>query len=122
MWVVNVVLIFAAIAVVGWLVWNYGDELTNALGVLFTGGHSVLLALGVLLVEALKAAVIAALIGAACGLIFKVAGAPDATTKAAAISIAALVFALLLLKALWDIFTNLRWRIRHELRNRYRKR
>lgn len=122
MWIVNVVLIFAAIAVVGWLLWNYGDELTNALGVLFTGGQSILLALGVLLIEALKAALISALIGVACGLVFKVAGAPDPTTKAAAISIAALVFAGLMLRALWDIFTNLRRRIRHELHNRYRKR
>lgn len=122
MWVVNVILIFAAIAFVGWLVWNYGGELTKALGVFLTGSQSVLFALGVLLVEALKAAFIAALIGAAFGLIFHVAGAPLPTTKATAISIATLAFALLMLKALWENFNNLRWSIRNEIRNRYRRR
>src|SRR5919202_4664162 len=109
MWVVNVVLIFAAIAVVGWLVWSYGGELSNAFGTLLSGGKSVLLALGVLLVEAVKAAFIAALIGAAFYLIFYVARAPQPTTQATALSVASLAFALLMLKALWENFNNLRW-------------
>lgn len=122
MWVVNVILILAAIAVMGWLLWSYGGELNKALGIFFTGGQSVLFALGVLLVEALKAAVISAVVGAASYGIFYVARAPQSTTKSAAITIAALAFTLLMLKALWENLNNLRWSIRNEIRNRYRKR
>lgn len=122
MWVVNVVLISTAIAVGGWLVWNYGDELSKGFGVFLLSGQSVIVALGVLLVEALKAAIFAALGGGAFFLIFKVAGAPEAITKSVAMSIASLVFALLTLKALWENFYYLRQRIRHDVRNRYRKR
>ncbi len=122
MWVANVILIFAAIAFMGWLLWNYGDDLTNVLGTFLSGAKSVLFALGVLLVEAVKAAAIAALVGGAFYLIFYVARAPQATTQATAISVAALAFALLMLKALWENFNNLRWSIRNEIRNRYRKR
>ena len=122
MWVVNVIIIFAAIALLGWLVWSYGGELSNAFGTLFSGAQSALFALGVLLIAALKAALIAALIGAVIYLIFYVAGAPRPTTQSAAISVAALAFSLLLLKALWENFNNLRWSIRNEIRNRYRRR
>lgn len=122
MWVVNVVVIVAAIALVGWLLWRYGGELSNAFGVILLGSQSVLFALWFLLVEAFKAAVIAALAGGAFGLIFFVAGAPQSTTKAVALSIAALAFTLLMLKALWENLNNLRWSIRNEIRNRYRKR
>jgi hypothetical protein len=122
MWLINVILIFGAIAFISWLLWNYGGELAQALGVLFSGGQSILFALGVILVEAVKAAIIGALGGGAVGLIFFVAGAPEVTTKAVALSIACLIFTLLLLKALWENLNNLRWSIRHEIRNRYRKR
>lgn len=122
MWVINVILIVTAIAVASWLLWSYGGELTKAFGVFLTGGQSVLFALGVLLVEAVKAAAIAAVVGAAIYGIFYVAGAPKATTQSAAISLGALGFALLLLKALWENFNNLRWSIRNEIRNRYRRR
>lgn len=121
MWVVNVVLIFAAIAFFGWLLWSYGGEMTDALGVFLLGGKSVVFALGVLIIEALKAAVIAVVIGTPVGLIFYVAGAPQPTTKAVAFSVAGLAFALLMLKALWENFNNLRWSIRNEIRNRYRR-
>lgn len=121
MWVVNVVLIFAAIAFISWLLWSYGGEMNDALGVFLLGGKSVLFALGVLFIEAIKAAVISVVIAAPVGLIFFVAGAPELTTKAVAISIAALAFALLMLKALWENFNNLRWSIRNEIRNRYRR-
>lgn len=122
MWVVNVILICAAIAFIAWLLWNYGDELLNALGALRSGSQSILFALGVLLVQAVKAALIAAVVGGAFYLIFYVAGAPQHTTKTAGISAATLAFALFMLKALWENFNNLRWSIRNEMRNRYRKR
>lgn len=122
MWIVNVVLIFAAIAFISWIVWNYTEGLTNAFSVFLSSSQVVLFALGILLFEAFKAAILAAVIGGAVGLIFFVAKAPEPTTKAAAISIAALAFALLMLKALWNIFHNLRWGIRNEIRNRYRRR
>lgn len=122
MWVVNVVLIFAAIAFVSWLVLSYGEEMTRALGVIFSSGQSVLVALGVMLVEAFKAAIKAALVGGVFYLIFFVAGAPATTTQSVAISIAGLTFFLLMLKALWENLNNLRWTIRHEVRNRYRRR
>ena len=122
MWVINVILIFSAIALVSWVLWNYGGELGQALGVVFSGGQSVLFALGVIVVEAVKAAILGALGGGVFGLIFFVAHAPEPTTKAVALSIACLIFALLLLKALWENLNNLRWTIRHEIRNRYRKR
>lgn len=122
MWVVNVILIFTALAVTSWLLWSYGGELTKAFGALFSGGQSVLFALGVLLIEALKAAVIAAVVGGGFYLIFQVAGAPVSTTQTAGISAAALAFTLLMLKALWENYNNLRWSIRNEIRNRYRKR
>ncbi len=122
MWVVNVILIFSAIGVVGWLLWNYQQELTNAFAVLITGCESLIFATGFILVEAVKAAVMGAVVGGVFGLIFFVAKAPQSTTKAAAISIATLVFALLVLKAMWENFNNLRWSIRHEIRNRSRRR
>lgn len=122
MWVVNVILILTAIAVMGWLLWSYGGELNKALGIFFTGGQSVLFALGVLLVEALKAAVVSAAVGASFYGIFYIARAPQSTTKSAAIALAALAFTLLMLKALWENLNNLRWSIRNEIRNRYRKR
>ncbi|MBW4548962.1 MAG: hypothetical protein KME25_31845 [Symplocastrum torsivum CPER-KK1] len=122
MWVVNVILIFSAIAVLGWLLWNYRQQLTNAFGVLVSGCESLIFATGFILVEAVKAAVIASVVGGIFGLIFFVAKAPHSTTKAAAISIATLVFALLVLKAMWENFNNLRWSIRHEIRNRSRRR
>lgn len=122
MWIVNVILIFAAIACVSWLVWSYGEELARAFSVLFSGGQSILIALGVMLVAAVKAAFISALVGGAFALIFYVAGAPKQTTQSVAISIAGLAFSLLMIKALWENLNNLRWSIRHEIRNRYRKR
>ena len=122
MWVVNVILIFSAIGVVSWLLWNYQQELTNTFAVLITGCESLILATGFILVEAVKAAVIAAVVGGIFGLIFFVAKAPQSTTKAAAISMATFVFALLVLKAIWENFNNLRWSIRHEIRNRSRRR
>jgi len=122
MWIINVALIFAAIALSSWFLWNYGYELTNALGVFFSGFHSLLIALAFILWEAVKAAVIAALIGAVFGLIFFVAGAPNHITQAVALGIAGLTFALLMLRALWENLNNLRWSIRNEIRNRYRKR
>jgi hypothetical protein len=122
MWVVNVILIFAALALVSWLLWSYGGELTKGLGVFLTGGQSVLFALGFLLVEAVKAAVIAAIVGAIFYGIFQLAGAPQSTTRVTAISAAALAFSLLMIKALWENINNLRWSIRNEIRNRYRRR
>jgi hypothetical protein len=122
MWVVNVILIFSAIGLVSWLLWNYQQELTNTFAVLITGCESLILATGFILVEAVKAAVIAAVVGGIFGLIFFVAKAPQSTTKAAAISMATFVFALLVLKAIWENFNNLCWSIRHEIRNRSRRR
>lgn len=122
MWVVNVVLIFSAIAFVSWLLWNYHQHLTNAFAVLISGCESLIFAAGFILFEAVKAAIVAAVVGSIFGLIFIVSKAPQPTTKAVAISVACLVFALLVLKALWENFNNLRWSIRHEVRNRYRKR
>lgn len=122
MWVVNVVLIFAAIALVSWLVWNYGQELATAFGLLFSGSQTVLVALGVILVEAVKAAIMGAIVGGAFYLIFLVAGAPVATAKSVAISVGGLAFFLLMLKSLWENLNSLRRTIRHEVRNRYRKR
>ena len=119
MWVINVILICTAIAVVGWLLWNYGDELVNALGVIFSGSQSVLLALVALLIEAFKGAIFAALTGGAIYLIFRLAGAPEHTTNLVGMGVAAITFALFMLKALWDNFNNLRWRMRHEIRNRF---
>lgn len=122
MWVVNVILIFSAIALISWLLWNYGEELTKALSVMLSGCESVVFAIGVILFEAIKAAIIAALIGAVFGLIFFVARAPEPTIKAVALSIACLAFSLLMIKILWENFNNLRWSFRHAIRNHYRKR
>ncbi|MFB8789164.1 MAG: hypothetical protein U7123_10010 [Potamolinea sp.] len=121
MWVLNVILIFALIGSVSWLLWNYGDNLTKAISVLFSGSQSILFVLGILLVDAVKAAFISAAVGGIFGLIFFVARAPEITTKSVAFSIACLVFSLLMLKALWENLNNLRYSIRHEIRNRYRK-
>ncbi len=121
MWVLNVILIFALIGSVSWLLWNYGDNLTKAISVLFSGSQSILFVLGILLVDAVKAAMIATVVGGAFGIIFFVARAPEITTKSVAFSIASLVFSLLMLKALWENLNNLRYSIRNEIRNRYRK-
>jgi len=122
MWIVSITLIFAAIAFVSWLLWNYRNELTQALGVVFSGSQSILLALGTILVEAVKASIIAAIAGGIFALILIVSKAPESTIKGVALSIACLTFALLMLKVLWENFNNIRWSIRHEVRNRYRKR
>ena len=122
MWLVSITLTFAAIAFVSWLLWNYRNELTQALGVLLSGSQSILLALGTILVEAVKASIIAAIAGGIFALILIVSKAPESTIKGVALSIACLTFALLMLKVLWENFNNIRWSIRHEVRNRYRKR
>ena len=122
MWVVNVILIFGAIAFIGWFVWNYGDELSKASTTMFSGGQALLVAIGVIFLAAVKAAIIAALVGGVFGLIFLVAGAPNPLPKAVGFSIACLSFALLMLKALWENLNDLRRTMRHEVRNRYRKR
>jgi hypothetical protein len=122
MWLVSVTLIFAAIAFVSWLLLKYWNELTQALGVLLSGGQSILLAIGIILVEALKAAITAAIAGGIFALILFVSKAPESTIKAVALSIACLTFALLMIKVLWENFNNIRWSIRHEVRNRYRQR
>jgi hypothetical protein len=122
MWLVSITLIFAAIAFVSWLFWNYRNELTQALGVLFSGGQSILLAIGIILIEAVKASIIAAIAGGIFALILFVSKAPESTIKAVALSIACLTLTLLMLKVLWENFNNIRWSIRHEFRNRYRKR
>lgn len=122
MWVVNVILIFGAIAFVGWFLWNYGDELGQGLSTMFSGGQALLFALGIILFAAVKAAIIAAVVGGVFGLIFFVAGAPKPLPNAVGFSIACLIFALLMLKALWENLNDLRRTMRHEVRNRYRKR
>jgi preprotein translocase subunit SecG len=122
MWVFNVILIFAAVAFFNWLLLNHGGALANALGVFLAGCQSALLAIGVILLEAIKAAVVSALIGGAMALIFWVAGAPEPITKGVATVTACLAFTLLLLKALWENLNNFRWTMRHEVRNRYRRR
>jgi hypothetical protein len=122
MWLVSVTLIFAAIAFVSWLLWNYRNELTQALGVLLSGGQSILLAIGIIFVEAVKASILAAIAGGIFALILFVSKAPESTIKAVGLSIACLILALLMLKVLWENFNNIRWSIRHEVRNRYRKR
>lgn len=123
MWSVIVILIFAAaIAPMGWLLLRYERDVGKAFGVFLSGCQSVLFAIGVILIEAVKAAIVAALIGGGVGLICFFAKVQEPTTKAVAISIAGLIFTLLVLKALWENFNNLRWSIRNEIRNRYRKR
>src|SRR4028119_1735248 len=122
MWLVSITLTFAAIAFVSWLLWKYWNELTQALGFLLSGGQSILLAVGIILVEAVKAAIIAAIAGGIFALILFVSKAPESTIKAVALSIACLTFALLMLKVLWENFNNIRWSIRHGVRNRYRQR
>jgi hypothetical protein len=121
MWVLNVILIFALIGSVSWLLWNYGDNLTKAVGLLFSGSQSMLFVIGALFIDAVKAAFISAAVTGIFLLIFFVARAPEITTKAVAFSIACLVFSLLMLKALWENLNNLRYSIRNEIRNRYRK-
>ncbi|MGB5962386.1 MAG: hypothetical protein WBG73_17090 [Coleofasciculaceae cyanobacterium] len=74
-----------------------------------------------ILIEAVKAAIIAAPVGGAVGLIFFLAKAPEAITKAVALSVACLIFALLVIKAIWENLHNLTWSIRHEVRNRDRR-
>lgn len=122
MWVVNVILIFGALIFIGWLVWSYGDELIKATGTMFSGGQALLVAIGVILLAAVKAAIIAALVGGFFGVIFSVAGAPKPLPNAVGFSIGSLSFALLMLKALWENLNDLRRTMRHEVRNRYRKR
>jgi len=121
MWIVNVSLIFLALAFLSWLLFNYQHQLSTALGILWTGCQSVVFALGMILIEAIKAALIATPVGGGVGLIFFLAKAPEATTKAVALSIACLIFALLVVKAIWENLHNLTWSIRHEVRNRSRR-
>jgi hypothetical protein len=122
MWIVNVSLIFLAIAFCSWLLFNYHDQLSAALGILWSGCQSILFALGMILIEAIKAALIAAPVGGGVALIFFLAKAPETITKAVGSSIACLIFALLVVKAIWENFQNITWTIRHEVRNRSRRR
>ncbi len=93
MWIVNVALIFFALTFLGWLFFNYHYQINIALSILWSGCQSVLFAVGVILIEAVKAALIAAPIGGGVALIFFLAKAPEAITKAVALSIACLIFA-----------------------------
>lgn len=122
MWIVNVALIFFALAFLGWLFFNYHSQINIALSILWSGCQSVLFAVGMILIEAVKAALIAAPIGGGVALIFFLAKAPEAITKAVALSIACLIFALLVVKAIWENIHNITWSIRHEVRNHYRRR
>ncbi len=122
MWIVNVVVISAAIACISWFFLNYGHDLNKATGMLLSASQSVLFAIGFILFEATKAAIVSALAGGLLGLVFVVAGAPDQTSQIAATSVACLTFFLLLIKVVLDNLNNLRWSIRNEVRNRYRKR
>ncbi|MGC1393900.1 MAG: hypothetical protein WA828_06425 [Coleofasciculaceae cyanobacterium] len=121
MWIVNVSLIFLAIAFCGWLLFNYHHQLSTVLGILWAGCQSIIIAFGMILIEAVKAAIIAAPVGGAVGLIFFLAKAPETITKAVALSVACLIFALLVIKAIWENLHNLTWSIRHEVRNRDRR-
>jgi hypothetical protein len=121
MWIVNVSLIFLAIACFGWLFFNYQHQLSAALGILLSGCQSVLFAFGMILIEAVKAAIIAAPVGGGVALIFFLAKAPQSTTKVVALSVACLIFALLVIKAIWENLHNITWSIRHEIRNRSRR-
>lgn len=122
MWIINVFLIFLAIAFCSWLLFNYHDQLSAALGILWSGCQSILFALGMILIEAIKAALIAAPVGGGVALIFFLAKAPETITKSVASSIACLIFALLVVKAIWENFQNITWSMRHEVRNRSRRR
>lgn len=122
MWILNVILIFGAIALCSWFIGNYGTDVSTAFGVLLSGLQSVLFALTFLIFAAVKAILISAAVGGVFGLIFVIAGAPKQVPQTVAISIASLTFALLVLKAVWENANNLRWTIRHEIRNRYRRR
>lgn len=122
MWIVNVSLIFLAIAFFGWLFFNYQHQLSTAFSFFLSGCQSVLFALGMILIEAIKAALIAAPVGGGVALIFFLAKAPEVITKAVALSIACLIFALLVVKAIWENIHNITWSIRHEVRNHYRRR
>jgi hypothetical protein len=122
MWVVNLILIFAAIAVPGWLLWNYGDQLVQGLGVLFSGSQAIVFALGIIILATVKAAIVSALVGGAFGLIFFVAGAPKPLPNAVGFIIGCLLFTLLMLKILWENLNDLRRTMRHEVKNRYRNR
>lgn len=121
MWIVNVSLIFLALAFCGWQLFNYRHQLSTALGIVWSGCQSILIAFGMILIEAVKAAFIAAPVGCGVGLIFFLAKAPSATTKAVALSIACLIFAVLVTKAIWENLHNITWSIRHEARNRSRR-
>ncbi|HAX85831.1 MAG TPA: hypothetical protein DCY91_06055 [Cyanobacteria bacterium UBA11370] len=122
MLVINAILMFAAIAFACWLVWSYRYQLSNVLGLCFSGGQSLLFAIGFICLEALKSVVLAAFVGGIFGLIFYLAGATDQITKTVGIVVAGLIFTILMLKALQENLNNLRWTMRHEVRNRYRKR
>lgn len=122
MWIVHVSLIFFAIAFCGWLLFNYQHQLSAVLGIFWSGCQSILIALGMILIEVIKAALIAAPVGGGVALIFFLLKSPEAITKAVAFSIAALIFALLVVKAIWENFQNITWSMRHEIRNRSRRR
>lgn len=122
MWILNVILIFGGIGFFSWFFWNYGGDVSAALGVLLSGLQSVLFALTFLIFAAVKAILMSAVAGGVFGLIFFVAGAPKQVPQTVAITAASLTFALLILKALWENAINLRWSIRNEIRNRYGRR
>jgi hypothetical protein len=121
MWIVNVALIFLTLAILGWLLLNYRQAIATAFDIFFSSCQSVLFAVGIILIEAVKAAIIAALVGGGVAAIFFIAKSPESTTKAVAFSLASLVFALLVLKALWENFHNIFWSVRNQVRNRNRR-
>lgn len=120
MWIFNIALIFLMLACICWLFLNYRQEIGIVIDIFFSSCQSVVFAFGIILVEAIKAAIIAALGGGAVTIIFLVAKAPPDITKAVGLSLVCLIFGLCLLKSLWENFHNIFWSIRNQVRNRNR--
>lgn len=122
MWIFNVIALVVIVSLAGFGIAIYGNDLVKAFGILFSGFKSLLFVILIILIRVAKALIFGAIGGGISGAIFKVAGAPINIIKTSAITVGAVIFAVLAIKVLLEEWNNLWWSVRNDVRNRYRQR
>jgi hypothetical protein len=121
MWVINAIVILTVLAFGSWILINYRKQLGKSARLVSSGTQSILFAIYLFGIQIVRSLLLSALGGGLiCG-IFLIAGAPLVIAKGIGFSLGAIVFSLLIIKALVENWYNLRWSFRHDVRNIYGK-
>ncbi|NES73982.1 MAG: hypothetical protein F6K24_56755 [Okeania sp. SIO2D1] len=82
---------------------------------------SIIFVIFLLMGQTIKASFIALVVTGIVGGLLKIAGAPLEVTKTIALIAGIITFTLIAIKYIAEDLNNLRWSIRNEARNRYRR-